>query len=55
MRNWGLILLALFVVVLPAVTWAAGAQQMSGQEKPMMDKQMMRTPCCWCIWAWSRR
>ena len=41
MRNWGLILLALFVVVLPAVTWAAGAQQMSGQEKPMMDKQMM--------------
>ena len=41
MRNWGLLLLALFVVVLPAVTWAAGAQQMSGQEKPMMDKQMM--------------
>lgn len=41
MRFWGLLLLVSFMVALPAVTWASGAQQMSGQEKPMMDKQMM--------------
>ncbi|MGZ7066433.1 MAG: DUF1579 family protein, partial [Candidatus Aminicenantales bacterium] len=40
MRFWGLLLLVSFVVAFPAVIWASGAQQMSGQDKPMMDKQM---------------
>ncbi len=41
MKFWSLLLLASFAIVFPAVIWASGAQQMSGQEKPMMDKQMM--------------
>jgi Protein of unknown function (DUF1579) len=41
MRFWSLLLLASFVVAFPAVVGASGAQQTSGQDKPMMGKQMM--------------
>lgn len=41
MRFWCVLLMATVVIAGPAVTWAAGAEQVSGQDKPTMDKQMM--------------